>query len=90
LTTTLRDKIVKLHRKGELSDEFLKLYAVSGPAPEQDEFENMSLRERDDFWRSRVEDNLGHDWKEILGPMKSFFIRTQQHRPKPNWFLEGF
>jgi len=86
LTTKMANSIVARHQKGEVSDEFLKVFAISGTFPEPEEFQEMTLNERNDFWSSRIEKNLGPNWREILGAMSNCFVKPSNQ----NWLLEGF
>jgi len=88
VNTRLRDRMIRMHREGNITDEVLLLYAVSGPLPQQ-EYHTMSEVEKERWWEERVESNLGIEWRTYLGS-RSEFMKMSKNKAKVNWAEDGF
>ena len=86
VNTRLRDRMIQMHSDGSITDEFLLLYAVSGPLPQQG---FISDREKQLWWEQRVESNLGVEWRTYLGT-RADFMKMPKQNLKVNWAKEGF
>lgn len=89
INTRLRDRLLEMRDRGEISEEALLVYAVSGPLPQDFEFAHLSDRDKERFWEERVESNLGVRWREYLGT-RADFMKMPGGPPKVDWAKEGF
>lgn len=85
LTSSLGQRMIDKYERGEISYETLLVYGVSGTLPDRKVLADMTDRERQDWWDTRMTMRFGVTWREIT-PIKNPFKPS----PKANWKKEGF
>ena len=83
--------VIRMHERGQISDEALLLYGISGDLPEIHVLRDMTPRQRVAMWSERLDDRLGDDWRERLhrrGFTLPTFLRIVEQTH--NWLKEGF
>ena len=83
--------VIRMHERGQISDEALLLYGISGDLPELHVIMDMTPRQRVAMWSERLDDRLGQDWRERLRrrglTLPTFLQMVEKNH---NWLKEGF
>lgn len=82
--------VIRMYERGQISDEALLLYGLSGELPERNAIKEMTPRQRVALWSERLDDRLGNNWRERLHrrgfSLPTFLKMVEAH----NWLKEGF
>ena len=88
---SLSETMVKMHEKGEISDEILLLYGMSGDLPDPEWLRTLEDHELDKFWNKKMSKQLGENWRERFRSLPAFLRRVVvSNRLIPRWLKDGF
>lgn len=82
--------MLRMHEQGQISDQILLLYGMSGDLPDQENYRTLQEHERHNFWSARMEKNLGPNWRERFDSLPSLLKRMVSNRLIPQWIKDGF
>lgn len=81
-------QLLKMRDRGEISEEVLILYGISGDLPDQAMYLQMSQDEQRELWTGRMENRYGSDWRAIFRN-PPIFVKEAENK-KQDWKIEGF
>ena len=87
---TLAETMFRMHEEGQISDRVLLLYGMSGDLPDQETYQGLADYERSAFWSTRMEQNLGPNWRERFDSLPPLLKRIVSNRLIPQWIKDGF
>lgn len=90
--TKMARKMIEMHNKGQISDQTLVLFGISGPLPERSNYERLSIEQRNEIWEEKMRAFYGRSWRRNVGSsMRNFsFIDKAIDSNIKNWQSEGF
>lgn len=86
----LSETMLKMHEKGEISDEILLLYGMSGDLPTKERYQSLEDHEKTQYWSTRMEQRLGPNWRERFDSLPALLKRVVSNRLIPSWLKDGF
>jgi hypothetical protein len=88
---SISETMFEMHQNGEISDEALLLYGMSGEVPDPKWLCNLEDHEREKFWNKKMSKRLGENWRERFRSLPDFLRRVVvSSRLIPKWSRDGF
>jgi len=83
--STLANNLIRMRDRGQISNDTLMLYGISGTLPARSEYSLLSPEERRKLWNDRLESRLGINWMELVDRPPSVVSEEEV-----DWIEEGF
>lgn len=88
--TKVARQLLKMRERGQISEDVLKLYGISGHLPERVTYQQMTAEEQNLLWNRRMEDRWGSDWRSIFINPPIFVKEIKPPDDDHDWINEGF
>lgn len=88
--TRLATKLLEMRGRGQVSDETLFLYGVSGELPNRTTYDQLTLKEKRTIWEERMKNRYGVTWREHFRTLPSIFEEDVREEIIDEWMKEGF
>ncbi len=79
-------KLLKMKELGQISQELLLLYGISGEMPSRTEYMRMTTEERKLLWHKRMQEQYGYNWRSLFKTVPKLLEQSNIH----DWKIEGF
>jgi len=83
-------KLLDLRSRGQVTEETLILYGVSGDLPVRRTYNQMTKQEQRRIWEERMIDRYGVTWREYFRTIPSIFEDDVREEIIDEWMKEGF
>lgn len=88
--TNLARKLLSMRDKGQITDETLILYGISGDLPVRTTYNQMTSKEKRQIWENRMKNRYGVTWREYFNTIPSIFEDDVREEIINEWMKEGF
>jgi hypothetical protein len=85
-------KLLAMRSRGQISEEYLFLYGVSGDLPVSSTYAQMTLQEKKQIWEDRMVNKYGFSWRSYFNVLPSVFEDgcIDSALDNDEWVKEGF